>query len=92
MPTNDHCRYHNGSCRQLVWRDGKCRYHWHSRWVGFQHDHYYHQKIMAALLDPTWGYLTNHELSAMFSLRAHRDGRTSDVYRRGIVDDAEERF
>lgn len=84
------CKQHPTSYSTL------CRYHYaaairDAAGLEFRHDRYYHLKIVQGLIKPTWGAFTLAQDRAMFDVRAHRDGRPSDQYRRGITEDIESR-
>lgn len=83
-------------CLQPMSVIGLCRYHYGSAareaaGLTFRHDPYYHAKVVAGLLKPAWGLFTLAQDRAMFDVRAHRDGRPSDQYRRGVTEDLETR-
>lgn len=92
MPT---CSFeHEGRrCQQPPTFGTLCKYHYHSTARGpvFNHDRYYHEKIMRGLISSGWGAFSIAQESAMYDVRAHRDGRPSDQYRKGITEDIETR-
>ena len=92
MPT---CSYeHEGrQCQQPQTFGSLCKYHYPStaRKAEFYHDRYYHDKIMRCLISSGWGAFSIAQESAMYDVRAHRDGRPSDQYRKGITEDIETR-
>lgn len=80
-------------CRQPPTFGPLCKYHYHSEARGgvFRHDPYYHDKILRGLISSGWGVFSIAQESAMYDVRAHRDGRPSDQYRKGITEDIESR-
>ena len=85
-----------GQCRQSSSLNRLCRYHHGASarvaaGLEFRHDEYYHRKVCADLIQPTWGVFTLAQDRAMFDVRAHRDGRPSDQYRRGVTEEIESR-
>jgi hypothetical protein len=91
------CSYDGGGetmrCRQPPTFGPLCKYHYHAaaRSVVFRHDPYYHDKILRGLISSGWGVFSVAQESAMYDIRAHRDGRPSDQYRKGITEDIESR-
>lgn len=82
------CRFvlHGTRCQQPSFEEGLCRYHWHLdvavRAGRRPHvDPYYHRKVMAGLVAPSWGGMSDAAARALLEATEPKaDGRPTDAY------------
>jgi hypothetical protein len=73
------------SCRQPLFEEGLCRYHWHLA-VSIDSgdrptvDPYYHRKVLAGLLSPSWGISDAQHRAVLETTEPKSDGRPSDAW------------